>query len=103
MPTSAASRESLPRIAWASAAIKASASGGEALMLGGRVEEALQDDGGGERIHVGFPRRARARLAQLRFGRGRAERLVHEDDRQRVALAQAAREFLGEPGGLVRR
>src|SRR4051812_50094408 len=101
MPTSAAPGVSLPRIAVASAANRASASGGEAVMGRGRIEEALQDDRGRERVHVGFLRGPRARFAQLRFGDGRTQCLVHEGDRQPVALAQAAGGiFRGGGGGL---
>src|SRR5579862_413971 len=96
MPTSAASFETWPRIFSAISATSFSGSGSEALMALRLVEETLQDDGGGERVHVRLAPRARARLAKLRFGGRRRERLVHQHDLELVASREAPRELPGE-------
>src|SRR4051794_14517451 len=103
MPTSTASGESLPRMLPASVANRASASGGEALMVRGGVEEALEDDRGRKRVEIRLARGASAGFAKARLGFRRGERLIDEHDGKLEALAQPPREFLGEAGGLVRR
>src|SRR4051812_18065176 len=103
MPTMPASGDTRPRMPATSSRTSASGSG-SLLAMGFRgVEVALQDEGRGERIDVPGLAGARARLAQLRFGARRGERLVHEDDGYAVARGEAARELLREARDLVRR
>src|SRR6185312_6696154 len=103
MPTSAASFASLPRIASAISWTRRSGSGSDALMALRLVEERLQDDRGGERVHVALRRGARARLAQLALRGGGGERLVHHQHVAPVAACEAPGELPREARHLVRR
>src|SRR5687767_6554815 len=103
MPTMAASAASRPRIWLASSSTSASASGSEGFMGPGVVEEALQDHGGGERVHVAGTARPRRVGLELVLRGGRGERLVNEGDRTAVPRRESSREFLGEARHGVRR
>src|SRR6476469_3021731 len=103
MPTMPASGAMAPRMRPARSRTTTSGSGSLLAMRLRGVEIALQDERGGERVHVAGLACARARLAKLGFGGGRRERLVHEDDGQPVACGEPAREFLREGRHRVRR
>src|SRR6185369_13353462 len=94
MPTMPASGEIASFIIAARASTRRSGSGSKALMRVGVVEVALEDDGGGERVHVLLGADARVLLAHLRFGLGGGQRLVDESDREVEAAREAAAEFL---------